>query len=514
MTDWEDRLLENLLDEKVGNITPPDQVESILAAANASEPQSDWTETDAANESSPVVPSSRRLPGNQPGFNGRKAKRMSLDSDRRQIGVGQFSGRRSWLLIGVATAASLLLITTAAIFYQRIFESSDTQPIAEQQGVGPSVTNVTLVNRDGFLMLNTTDVGNVGGHTLLRDGWIFADEESPDMLVGVSLLEFHNARAVVRFGRKPNSYEAVGIAQQLKVSGIIKTEEEFNMLIHTRNWVASVGLAICMLSGQAAVNSQEVQLQSLSSDITLRDVFDRFDLNKDDSIQGDEHVCKHSAECDLDRDGSVTFEEFSKSVSHMAGSKAEFLALVGQHGSIDEFYEYVKSGGLEKMADVSMESVFAFLDQDGNGELKTEECICPGSRSSDANEDGIVTKAELRATAVKFFGSEDAFLSVVREKGGVEAFFKSVADEHDSASHQTSFEAVFQQYDKDQSGVLETSECICHGSKMADANGDKIVTKEELSKVALSMFGTMEKFEQYIAECGGAEKFYLEMSKH
>ena len=51
-------------------------------------------------------------------------------------------------------------------------------------------------------------------------------------------------------------------------------------------------------------------------------------------------------------------------------------------------------------------------------------------------------------------------------------------------------------------------ECVCHGSKMADANKDGEVTEDELRTVATKMFGTIEKFESYIADCGGAEAFY------
>lgn len=75
-----------------------------------------------------------------------------------------------------------------------------------------------------------------------------------------------------------------------------------------------------------------------------------------------------------------------------------------------------------------------------------------------------------------------------------------------------SLEKVFAKWDLDKSGTLESSECVCNGSKSADSNGDARVTMEEMSNLAEDHFGSVDKFVAVVRAHGGVEAFYEEVS--
>lgn len=284
------------------------------------------------------------------------------------------------------------------------------------------------------------------------------------------------------------------------------------MLRNPKKWIVGVGVAICMMTGQAMMNEQPVFAQEHEPEITVTHVFQRYDTNGNGKLEIEECVCKGSKMCDQNQDGVVTKKEFMHGVKQHAGSHEALIGMVRTLGGVDEFYAAAKSGSLEKvvhdMENVSMDSVFAYLDKNGSGWLEKEECICRGSKNADANADGKVTQAELSEVAKGYFGSEEAFLDVVRSKGGVERFFASVTCEETECNKSSSLNAVFAKYDQDGSGVLEKSECICEGTKMADADNNGEVCHKEFVDVAVKLFGSRAKAEEHIAELGGAEEFY------
>ena len=136
----------------------------------------------------------------------------------------------------------------------------------------------------------------------------------------------------------------------------------------------------------------------------------------------------------------------------------------------------------------------------GHGEF--DECVCEDSKCADANKDGKVSKEELAKVAEMHFGSKDKFLAMVRQRGGVEAFYNEVGKDACTIG------AVFARYDKNKNGSLEPSECICECSKKADFNKDGRVSKDEFLKLTKAMLGSQKKFEQFVKSQGGAEKFY------
>ena len=278
------------------------------------------------------------------------------------------------------------------------------------------------------------------------------------------------------------------------------------MLLNPKRWIVGLGVAVCLFTGSAEINGQTVAAAK-TEDVSVVKVFDRYDLNNDGILQAEECICEGSRMCDADKDGQVTREEFAAGVTRLMGTEEKFLNVVQQCGGLEMFYTAAKNGSVAKVAAVSADSVFAYLDKNESGVLEKDECICHGSKNADANGDGIVTREEITAVAEKFFGSEEKFLDAVRAAGGVEAFFQA-AQAAEQAATGNSLNDVFVTYDKNVSGQLEQEECICQGSKMADTNGDGTVTKEEFNAFAVEMFGSVEKFESYIANCGGAAAFY------
>ncbi len=464
MTDYRERLLDNALAEELGGEQPPDLVRKIVAAA------------EDRNAGHVVEVSARPVTG--------EVRSRSW-----------FASGHAWQTLAVALAPCVL----AGLLVASFLWGEDGE---EDNGN----TFASLQVRNGFLVANVADAGEFRGTPVLQAGWAFANEESSELMIGPNLLKFQQARAVVRLGGVPDSYQAIAIARSLEQNNLVRSEEEYQMMLNPKRWITGLGVAICLFTGSAEINGQTVDAAK-SENVTLAKVFARYDLNGDGILQADECICEGSRMCDADKNGQVTREEFDAGVAKLMGSEEKFVGFVKQCGGLEMFYTAAKNGTVEKVAAVSMDAVFAHLDKDSSGVLEKEECICQGSKAADANGDGQVTREEVTAVAVQHFGSEEKFLDAVRAAGGVEAFFKA-AEAAEKAAQGSSMEDVFAVYDLNASGKLEQNECICHGSKMADTNGDGIVTREEMKKVAVEMFGSVENFESYIASCGGAAAFY------
>lgn len=493
MTDFEDRLIDISLSEELGENGPPDSIDDILHLA-AETTNASGTINAPPTTASSVGRTNYVAPVKRPVFKSNSTLRL--------------------VVACCSVAAGLLFAISVRTFLSNPF----VDPVVDApDGLNintPAITAAQLVTQDGFRMPASTRSSSLMGRTVLQDGWIYADKDSKSLMVGVSLLEFQNARAVVRIGRAPDLFQAAEITRQLELSKLIHSQEETNMLMNPRRWISGLGMAICVLAGQATMNNQSLQADESGQKITLQSVFAKFDTNRNGTIDMSECVCKCCKKCDLDQNGKITRGEFDKAVQQLTGSRENFIRLVEEHGGVDKFYTAAKSGLLDNVAAVSMDSVFAHLDKNNSGVLEKSECVCPGSKCADANADGKVTRKELVQVAVQFFGSEEKFLNEVRSQGGVESFLANLSKQKsEKAGNPTSFRAVFAMYDRNGSGVLEKSECICQGSKMADLNKDGKVTQEELGKVAVKMFGSMKKFNKYIDECGGIEKFYAAVSR-
>ena len=376
----------------------------------------------------------------------------------------------------------------------------DAIPDGHQHGIDPG--SMRLVKHGGFVAPADTQSASRNGVPVLQRGWVYATGDNARFFAGDSELKLVNARAVVVVGDVPSPYEAYAMSRMLNESELVPTKKDLNMLMNSKNWVCGFGVCMCLLAGQAFVDTDAIFAQETADDLTVEKVFVRYDTNSDGKLQMEECVCKGSKMCDANQDGIVTKDEFVNGVAKHCGSKEAAIKMINGMGGLEKFYAMAKSGELEKVMEVSMDKVFAQWDRNGNGFLEPEECVCKGSKMADADKDGKVTKEEMIKTAEEHFGSVEKFLDMVRQGGGVEAFYNKVATEGCTIG------SVFARYDKNQNGTLEPGECVCAGTKGADANGDGKVTKEEMIAVAKKHFGSLEKFEAFVKEQGGAEKFF------
>lgn len=492
VTDYRDRQIELFLREELGGEQPPDQTQAILDAARQA------TESKSAN----LLP----LEIDTPGLNAEEDKK-SLAGRKNFL----FASETTRLWVGLSIAALLLVAIAAGVIYQRQKVDSGNQ-IADTGSDHSDLRQVSLVNRDGMIMPESTDTVNEFGQPILREGWVLTQPGSPAIWVGLSQLRFNNARAVVRVGQVPDSYEVALLARRLLETNYLFSEEEFEMLINSKGWVAMMGFAVCVLSGDALVGQETLTANRVATEITVDDVFDRFDLDESGKIELDECVCDCSKQCDLNSDKVVTRKEFHHAVAKFAGSGSRFVHMVAEHGGVDAFYELASSGKLDHIVEVSMKSVFDFLDTNGNGVLEQSECICRGSKMADANQDGEVTREEMARVAVAHFGSEDGFLVAVREAGGVANFFQQAKLDNEKSS--ITFDDVFEEFDRDGSGTLERAEMIFPNGMQADQNGDGLVSAKELKGLAEKLFGTVEKFEAHVNEFESAAAFYEAVKNH
>ena len=213
-------------------------------------------------------------------------------------------------------------------------------------GSGPHQVKLTrMVSRDGLVMPQSTDTSKLMGMPMLRDGWVLTQPAVESMMVGVSKLEFQNARAIVRRGRVPDFYETALIERQLTHSPYVPTEGEIQMMTNPRHWIAGLGMAVCVLSGEALVGQETVPAaQAETASFDVGDVFDRFDLDGNGTLSMKECVCEHSKRCDINGDGVVKRKEFVHSVRKMAGSDEKFIEMVSDVGGVESFYREGEGG--------------------------------------------------------------------------------------------------------------------------------------------------------------------------
>ena len=482
-TDYRDKLIDLMLSEELGGEDHSDRIDAVINAAKF-----------GSKHENQVAPS---MPIEKP-----KPRRMRL--------LPMLAG-------GIVAVAATVLIFVWAFGWLPTDNSNnvtnngpkdddpdgvirDATPAGQQHGVDRG--SMKLVKHDGFVAPANTRSALKDGVPVLQRGWVYAMGDKPRFFAGQSELKLVNARAVVVVGDVPSPYEAFAMSRMLDESELVPTKKDLNMLLNSKNWVCGIGVCVCLLAGQAFVDTDAVFAQESADDLTVEKVFARYDTNDDGKLQSAECVCKGSKMCDADKNGIVTKEEFLTGIEKLCGSHDEAVKMIKGMGGLEKFYTMAKNGELEKAMDVSMEKVFAQWDRNGNGFLEPEECVCKGSKMADANKDSKVTKEEMIKTAEEHFGSVDKFLDMVRQGGGVEAFYNKVATEACTLG------AVFARYDKNQNGTLEPGECVCAGTKGADANGDGKVTKEEMIEVAKKHFGSIEKFEAFVKDQGGAEKFF------
>lgn len=489
MTDYRDRLIDNLLEETLGGQDHAQRIDAVLRAARREQD----CEFDRSSPTECAVTES--------------SWQRSLRRDRA---LPVLAG-------SVIAIVATFLIVLLAIGWMRTDGkvATDDDP-GKPDGVNRDATpevlggfhhqllplQPRLVRHEGFVAPASTRASKRAGVPVLEQGWVYATGDSKTFLVGNTRLELVNARAVVVAGDVPGPYEVVAMSRMLSESELVSTKEDLYMLMNVKNWVSGLGVCICLLTGHAHVDAQTVASEQGKAEITINDVFAKYDANKNGKLDAEECVCKGSKMCDVNKDGVVTKEEFLKGIAEHCGSHEAAIEMINQLGGLDKFYTMAKNGELEKVLDVSMDKVFAQWDRNGNGTLEPEECVCKGSKMADADGDGVVTRQEMNAVAEKHFGSIDKFLAMVRQRGGIEAFYNEVATDSCSMG------AVFARYDKNKNGSLEPSECICAGTKMSDHNKDGKVTREEMMETAKQMFGSVEKFEAFVKENGGAEKFY------
>ena len=274
-------------------------------------------------------------------------------------------------------------------------------------------------------------------------------------------------------------------------------------------WRSYMKLAVCLFAGQATLNGQVVTAPTqpgAAQRVTIADLFDRYDVNGNGAIEGSECICEGSKQCDANKDGKISRAEFELGVTQCAGSYENAIGLIRQIGGIEKFYLLAKSGELEKLMNVSLESLFAQWDRNGSGSLEKDECVCKGSKHADTNGDGRVSKEEFANVGKQHFGSIENLIAAVRGRGGAEAFYCEVA------TGACTVGAVFARYDKNKDGRLESSECICEGSKSADRNRDGYVTKLEFTQGVDKVFGSQKQFEQFVKHNGGAQEFYTALA--
>ncbi|MEM1227941.1 MAG: hypothetical protein AAGJ40_19810 [Planctomycetota bacterium] len=269
-------------------------------------------------------------------------------------------------------------------------------------------------------------------------------------------------------------------------------------------WICQIGLCTLSVGGAVSIAGDTPPSVSVTqtSEITMEELFAGYDVDGNGLLEESECACTSSKQCDANKDGRVSFEEFSDVIVKYVGSQDDALRIVSQLGGVEKFCAAAKQGQLDHIFDVSVDGVFAQWDRNGSGVLEPAECVCEGSKSADANSDGLVSKEEMIYLAESQFGSVDEFLAVVRKSGGVEAFYDEVATDA------STFGAVFARYDQNRNGLLEPSEWVCESSRSADLNRDGRVTKSEMATVAERAFGSLDRFEQYVKSQGGAAKFY------
>jgi Ca2+-binding EF-hand superfamily protein len=155
--------------------------------------------------------------------------------------------------------------------------------------------------------------------------------------------------------------------------------------------------------------------------------FDRFDTNQDGRITQAEARAAgaaHFAELDANKDGVLTPSEAAQ--------------------------------GGQRMMQRHAEERFTAKDANKDGRLSKEEAQMPEARFAklDANQDGFITKEEFQSAKAK------------------------------KAEKHAKFAArMFQKVDTDGNGKLSRAEAQAHTDALfqrLDANGDKVVTKEEL----------------------------------
>ncbi|MEQ8762458.1 MAG: hypothetical protein RL885_00925 [Planctomycetota bacterium] len=162
---------------------------------------------------------------------------------------------------------------------------------------------------------------------------------------------------------------------------------------------------------------------------------------------------------------------------------------------------------LDGKADVG--AVFTRFDLDRDGVLKDQERICPCTRMADFDDDGQVTPAEFARGVDKCLGSAERLSAAVRAFGGVDGFYAAVSEgRFQPSAEPATMAAVFQAYDRDGSGVLEPAECVCEGSRLADVDGNGLVTQVEFTDLIERYFGSSERFLEVVWANGGVESFY------
>ena len=274
------------------------------------------------------------------------------------------------------------------------------------------------------------------------------------------------------------------------------------MLINQGKWFTRFAACLFLLGGHACIGIQSQAAETPTKTVTIADLFARYDLNGNGLLDEDECVCEGSKLCDFNKDGEVSRAEFFKGVARQAGSHESATKMITRLGGVEKFYALAKSGQLEQALSVSMDDVFAQWDRNNSGVLEADECVCQCSKSADVDKDGKVSKQEMSYFAERNFGSVDRFLAMVRQRGGVEAFYNEVATEASTIG------AVFARYDTNHNGSLEPNEWVCENSKAADYNRDGKVTEQEMVVMVKRAFGSVERFEQYVKSQGGAAKFH------
>ena len=110
------------------------------------------------------------------------------------------------------------------------------------------------------------------------------------------------------------------------------------MLINLSTFVARLGVFLCLLGVQVALNGPVLGEENLPKPtaITLDEVFAYFDADKNDVLEGDECACESSRACDLNKDRKISRDEFSEGVKLRVGSHEAALELMKQVGGIEK----------------------------------------------------------------------------------------------------------------------------------------------------------------------------------
>lgn len=160
---------------------------------------------------------------------------------------------------------------------------------------------------------------------------------------------------------------------------------------------------------------------------------------------------------------------------------------------------------------VTLDRVFERFDADGSGSLERAECICECSGNADFDKDGAVTRREFEKAVVQLCGSTAKFESLVKQKGGVDEFYRYVSSAKripKPSGTAVTLDAVFDCYDANRNAILEKSEQTCHGTKCADLDESGTVTRDEFRRVVTKFFGEESDFLRVVHEYGGARAFH------